>query len=81
MLKYELSSNHKDRIYITENLPNKLRNELTKCLFSNIKYLDFFKNKPNDFISYVSCLLKPIKFPKDHIIHTKGDILEESKYI
>lgn len=81
MIKYDMNKNQKDRLNFLNELPNKLRIELSQEMHdSDIHSLYFFKNQPNDFISYVAPLLKPIKYTQNDTLYKIGDNLEESIY-
>jgi hypothetical protein len=63
-----------------QELPNKLRIELSKIMHDNvIQKLYFFKNQPPDFIAYVAPLLKPVKFSQNDFLYKIGDMIDESR--
>lgn len=81
VIKYDLSRNQKDKLNFLQELPNKLRIELSQIIHDNvIKKLYFFKNQQPDFIAYVAPLLKPIKFTQGDFLYKIGDALDESIY-
>lgn len=82
VIKYDLSRNQKDKMNFLQELPNKLRIELSRIIHDNvIKKMYFFKDQQPDFIAYVAPLLKPIKFSQNDILYKIKDSLDESKYI
>lgn len=64
-----------------QELPNKLRIELSKIMHDNvIQKLYFFRGQAHDFIAYVAPLLKPVKFSQNDYLYKTGDMIDESKY-
>lgn len=81
-IKYNQSSNQKDIMSFLDELPNKLRIELSKVIHDKlIEKLYFFKDQPSDFIAYVAPLLKPVKFSQNDSLFKVNDTMEESKHI
>jgi len=80
VIKYDLSRNQKDKMNFLQELPNKLRIELSQIMHDDvIKKMYFFKEQPNDFIAYVAPLLKPVKFSQNDHLYKVGDMIDESK--
>lgn len=82
VIKYDLSRNQKDKMNFLQELPNKLRIELSKIMHDKlIEKLYFFKDQPPDFIAYVAPLLKPVKFTQNDYLYKISDMIDESKYL
>jgi len=82
VIKYDLSRNQKDKMIFLQELPNKLRIELSQIMHDKaIHNLYFFKDQPKDFIAYVAPLLKPVKFSQDDYLYKQGDMIDESNFI
>jgi hypothetical protein len=80
VIKYDLSRNQKDKLDFLQELPNKLRIELSDIIHGNmIKKLFFFRDKKPDFIAFVAPLLKPIKFSQNEYIYKLRDTMDGSK--
>jgi hypothetical protein len=80
VIKYDLSRNQKDKINFLQELPNKLRIELSQIIHDNIiKKMHFFSNASPDLIAFVTPLLKPIKFSQNEVMYKIGDTMDESK--
>jgi hyperpolarization activated cyclic nucleotide-gated potassium channel 2 len=81
VIKYDLSRNQKDKINFLQELPNKLRIELSQIIHDNIiKKMHFFSNASPDLIAFVTPLLKPIKFSQNEMLYKIGDTMDESKW-
>ncbi len=79
VIKYDLSRNQKDKMHFLQELPNKLRIELSQILHDKvIQNLYFFRDQPTDFIAYVAPLLKPVKFTQNDYLYKIGDMIDES---
>jgi hypothetical protein len=82
VIKYDLSRNQKDKMNFLQELPNKLRIELSQIMHDKaIQNLYFFKDQPLDFIAYVAPLLKPVKFSQDDYLYKHGDMIDESNLL
>jgi hypothetical protein len=80
VIKYDLSRNQKDKMNFLQELPNKLRIELSQIMHDKvIQKMYFFKGQPDDFIAYVAPLLKPVKFSQNDYLYKIGDMIDESK--
>jgi hypothetical protein len=80
VIKYDLSRNQKDKMNFLQELPNKLRIELSQIMHDKvIQNLYFFRDQPSDFIAYVAPLLKPVKFSQNDYLYKSGDMIDESK--
>ena len=80
VIKYDLSRNQKDKMNFLQELPNKLRIELSKIMHDKlIEKLYFFREQPSDFIAYVAPLLKPVKFTQNDYLYKISDMIDESK--
>ena len=81
VIKYDLSRNQKDKMNFLQELPNKLRIELSKIMHDKlIEKLYFFRDQPSDFIAYVAPLLKPVKFTQNDYLYKISDMIDESKF-
>ena len=79
VIKYDLSRNQKDKMNFLQELPNKLRIELSHIMHDSvIQKMFFFKDQPNDFIAYVAPLLKPVKFSQGDYLYKMDDMMDES---
>jgi hyperpolarization activated cyclic nucleotide-gated potassium channel 2 len=82
VIKYDLSRNQKDRMNFLQELPNKLRIELSQIMHDSvIQKMHFFRDQPSDFIAYVAPLLKPVKFSQADYLYKLDDMMDESKNI
>lgn len=74
-------NDNKDNQFLLNELPNKLRLELSNVLYQQeVKNIEFFWNKSPHFIASVAPLLKSIKIQKGEYIYLKGDRLDGSKF-
>ena len=82
LIKYDLSRNQKDKMDFLQELPNKLRIELSQIMHDNIIHkIYFFKYQPNDFIAYLTPLLKSIKFSQNDYLYKCNDVIDEMYFI
>ena len=82
VIKFDLSRNQKDKMMFLQELPNKLRIELSQIMHDKvIQNLYFFRDQPSDFFAYVAPLLKPVKFSQNDYLYKCQDMLDESKSI
>ena len=82
VIKYDLSRNQKDKMDFLQELPNKLRIELSHIMHDSvISKMYFFKGQPNDFIAYVAPLLKPVKFSQNDYLYKCNDIIDEMYFV
>lgn len=80
VIKFDLTRNQRDKIQFLQELPNKLRIELSQIMHDKIiQNFNFFRNQPNDFFAYVASLLKPVKFCQNDYLYKTEDLMEESK--
>ena len=82
VIKYDLSRNHKDKMEFLQELPNKMRIELSQIMHDKaLQDLYFFRDQPNDFFAYVAPLMKPVKYSQNDYIFQIEDVVEESKLL
>lgn len=82
VIKYDLSRNQKDKMNFLQELPNKLRIELSQIMHDSvIQKMYFFKDQPSDFIAYVAPLLKPVKFSQNDFLYKEGDMIDEMYFV
>lgn len=82
VIKYDTNRNQKNKMNFMNDLPIKLRIELSQEIQDIlIQSLYFFKGHNQEFIAYVSPMLKPSRFMQNDFIHKIGDNLEQSKFI
>lgn len=82
VIKFDLSRNQRDKMQFLQELPNKLRIELSQIMHDKaIQNLYFFKDQPSDFFAYVAPLLKPVKFCQNDYLYKFEDRIDESKII
>ena len=82
VIKFDLSRNQKDKMMFLQELPNKLRIELSQIMHDKvIQNLYFFRDQPSDFFAYVAPLLKPVKFSQNDYLYKCQDMIDESKNI
>jgi CRP-like cAMP-binding protein len=82
LIKYDLSRNQKDKMDFLQELPNKLRIELSQIMHDNIIHkIYFFKDQPKDFIAYLTPLLKSIKFSQNDYLYKCNDVIDEMYFI
>lgn len=80
VIKFDLSRNQKDKMMFLQELPNKLRIELSQIMHDKvIQNLYFFRDQPSDFFAYVAPLLKPVKFSQNDYLYKCQDMIDESK--
>ena len=79
VIKFDLSRNQKDKMMFLQELPNKLRIELSQIMHDKvIQNLYFFRDQPSDFFAYVAPLLKPVKFSQNDYLYKCQDMIDES---
>lgn len=82
VIKYDLSRNQKDKMNFLQELPNKLRIELSQIMHDSvIQKMYFFKDQPSDFIAYVAPLLKPVKFSQNDFLYKISDMIDEMYFV
>ena len=82
VIKYDLSRNQKDKMVFLQELPNKLRIELSQIMHDKvIQNFYFFRDQPSDFFAYVSPLLKPVKFSKNDYLYKCQDMIDEMYFV
>jgi CRP-like cAMP-binding protein len=82
VIKFDLSRNQKDKMEFLQELPNKLRIELSQIMHDKIvQNLNFFKEQPNDFFAYVAPLLKPVKFSQNDFLYKIEDMIDEMYFV
>ena len=82
VIKYDLSRNQKDKMIFLQELPNKLRIELSQIMQDKaIQNLYFFRDQPSDFFAYVAPLLKPVKFSQNDYLYKVQDMIDEMYFI
>ena len=63
-----------DTVSFVEELPYKLRIELAYRIHQKIwSCVNFFKEKPKDFIAFVGHRLRPIRIKRGHYLYKKDD--------
>ena len=79
LIKYGVTHDQNRQLKFLQVLPHKLRIELSQIIHENIiKKLNFFKDKPNEFLGFVAPFLKPIKFIQNEFIYRVDETLDES---
>ena len=82
VIKFDLSRNQKDKMEFLQELPNKLRIELSQIMHDKVvQNLYFFKDQPSDFFAYVAPLLKPVKFGQNDFLYKCDDMIDEMYFI
>ena len=82
VIKYDLSNSQKDKMNFLQELPNKLRIELSHIMHDHvISKMYFFKNQPNDFIAYVAPLLVPVKYGQGDYLYKCNDTIDEMYFV
>ena len=82
VIKYDLSRNQKDKMDFLQELPNKLRIELSHIMHDSvISKMYFFRGQSNDFVAYVALLLKPVKFSQNDYLYKCNDIIDEMYFV
>jgi len=82
VIKFDLSRNQKDKMEFLQELPNKLRIELSQIMHDKVvQSLYFFKEQPSDFFAYVAPLLKPVKFSQNDFLYKEEDIIDEMYFV
>jgi hypothetical protein len=73
-LRYDYRKNDVDKYEFINQLPPHLQDSLSLIMNHElIGQFEFFKNKPNKFVAYISEILKPIKILKGKYIYKKND--------
>ena len=81
LIRYDLTKSHSQKNNFLNELPNKLKVELSRIIHDNIiKKIIFFQDNP-DLVNFVAPFLKQMKYTMNENIYKIGDIPEESKYI
>lgn len=81
-LHFEHSTDMTDKQTLINELPSKLRVELSNLMYSQeIGAIAYFQSKSPSFIATVAPLLKPLKIPKGEYIFLKGDLLDGIYFI
>lgn len=63
-----------------EELPSKLRIELALAIHKKMySKIEFFKEKDNTFIAWVSTLVRPINIQEQDYIYKEGEEITECK--
>jgi hypothetical protein len=79
VIKFDTNKNQKNKIAFMAELPIKLRVELSQELNDiDLKNLYFFRRQGQEFIAYVSSMLKQVKFTQNEMIYKIGNTMEES---
>lgn len=79
VLKFDLSRNQREKMQFLQELPNKLRIELSQIMHDKaIQHLNFFRDQPSDFFAYVAPLLKPVKCCQNDYLYKCEDMIDES---
>ncbi len=82
LIKYGVTHDQNRQLKFLQVLPHKLRIELSQIIHENIiKKLNFFKDKPNEFLGFVAPFLKPIKFIQNEFLYKVDETLDESKFL
>jgi CRP-like cAMP-binding protein len=82
VIKYDLSKNQKDKMIFLQELPNKLRIELSQIMHDKvIQNFYFFRDQPSDFFAYVAPLLKPVKFSQNDYLYKCQDMIDEMYFV
>ena len=82
VIKYDLSRNQKDKMVFLQELPNKLRIELSQIMHDKvIQNFYFFRDQPSDFFAYVAPLLKPVKFSQNDYLYKCQDMIDEMYFV
>jgi hypothetical protein len=80
VIKFDLMRNQKDKINFLQDLPNKLRVELSQIIHDNIiKKMHFFRHATPDLVAFVTPMIKQIKFSQNEVLYKIGDVMDESK--
>jgi hypothetical protein len=81
VIKYDTNINQKNKMNFMNDLPIKLRIELSQEMQDRlIQTLYFFKAQSKEFIAYVSPMLKSSRFTQNDYVQKIGDNLEESNF-
>ena len=72
----------KDKMVFLQELPNKLRIELSQIMHDKvIQNFYFFRDQPSDFFAYVAPLLKPVKFSQNDYLYKCQDMIDEMYFV
>ena len=81
-IKFDYSKKQKDVLQFIDELPHKLKMELSFVIHSKMyQNVPFFIGKDPSFIAWVATIIKPLNVESDEYIYKEGENLVESKYI
>jgi hypothetical protein len=73
-VKYDFNKDRNDINQFVEELPHKLRLEVSLFIHENTyKRIDIFRGKPSTFIAWICPMLKPQPHPANSYIFFEGD--------
>ena len=79
-IKYDHSKNYVDFISFMDELPHKLKVELSLEIHRDIyREIEFFKYQEKHFIVWVGPLLKHFLVTEQEYVYKEGDDIKESK--
>lgn len=73
--KRNVQSNHSDNQLISsflDELPHKLKVDISLHIYSRYETINFFQNKSRSFISWICPLLKPGYYAESEYIYSEG---------
>lgn len=80
LVKYDHMRQSKDAIKLMEELPHKLRFELSLEIHRKMyESINFFKGKDRSFIVWIATVLRPMNVPECEYIYKEAEEISESK--
>jgi Ion channel len=81
-IKYDHSKKQKDIVNFMEELPHKLKLELSLIMINRMySNVNFFMKKDKSFIAWVARLIHPLNVEENDYIYKEGEEIAESKSI
>lgn len=79
-IKYDHSKKQKDVISFMEELPRKLKLELSLIMINQMyANVVFFRDKDKSFIAWIARLINPLNMEESDYIYKEGEEIAESK--
>lgn len=81
-IKYDHSKKQRDIIHFMEELPHKMRVELSQIMINKMySHVGFFKGQDSSFIGWVAHLIKSINVEDGEYVYKEGEEIVEGKQI
>ena len=81
-LKFKQEDYFKDRDALVNLVPRKLKRKLNSAMHRrHVTRIDMFKNENEEFLNYLSTLLRPRKYQAEEVICREGEAIEEIYFL